>query len=68
MTSKKTCIYKPNAVTAENGDVKKVSFGGLFGSNYHKVPRNKVAALTWEAPQLLTPGKKRKLLKLTFGV
>ncbi|CAK9097476.1 FO synthase subunit 1 [Durusdinium trenchii] len=37
LTSKKTCIYKPNAVTAENGDVKKVSFGGLFGSNYHKV-------------------------------
>lgn len=51
-TSMKTCVYKPNAVS-ENPDLKKAFFGGLFSSNYHKVPRNGVCSLTWEAGSLL---------------
>lgn len=51
LTSKKTCVYKPNAVAA---DLKRVSFGGLFASNFQKVPRNKVASLVWEAWRLLS--------------
>lgn len=30
------------------------SFGGLFASNFQKVPRNKVASLVWEAWRLLS--------------
>ena len=50
--SMKTCVYKPNAVS-DNPDLKKAFFGGLFSSNFHKVPRNDVCCLTWEAGSLL---------------
>ena len=49
LTSQKTCVFKPNPLSENSADIKKVSFGALFAGNYHKVPRNKVASLTWEA-------------------
>lgn len=49
LTSQKTCVFKPNPLSENLADIKKVSFGGLFAGNFHKVPRNKVASLTWEA-------------------
>ena len=62
LTSKKTCVYKPNPVAS---DLKRVSFGGLFASNFRKVPRNKVASLVWEAWFLLS--KHRCLFVLLGG-
>lgn len=44
-------MYKPNALT-ETSEMKKVSVGAMFASNYHKLPRNQIAGLVWEAGQL----------------
>lgn len=51
LASRKTCVYKPNALT-ETSEMKKVSVGAMFASNYHKLPRNQIAGLVWEAGQL----------------
>ncbi len=41
-------MYKPNALTT-GSEMKKVSVGAIFVSNFHKLPRNQIAGLVWEA-------------------
>lgn len=43
-------MFVPNVLEPSSEALqKKVSFGAIFGGNYHKVPSNKVVALMWEA-------------------
>lgn len=50
LTSQRTAIYRPNPPSSEEGaETKKMSFGAFFSGNYHKLPNNKVVAMTWEA-------------------
>ena len=68
-TSMKTCVYKPNAPASDNNsDLKKAFFGGLFSSNFHKVPRNDVCCLTWEAGSSLPNADVLMLLKIFLGL
>ncbi|CAK9116298.1 unnamed protein product [Durusdinium trenchii] len=56
LTSLKTCVYRPNALDAnERKDIKKRSLGGVFAGNYHKVPQNANVSLMWEVPEVADP-------------
>lgn len=54
LTSQRTCTYHPNASDLSSDTLtKRVSFGGVYTGNYHKVPFNDVVSVLWEAMNLV---------------
>ena len=47
--SMKTYIFKPNPIEDGGTDIRAASFGALYQGNFHKVVRNELANLVWEA-------------------
>ena len=52
LVSKKTCVFKPNALDGESGsrdNLRRAMLGAVFNGDYQKVPRgNSRVSLIWE--------------------